>query len=116
MLHSQPECLSPCRDEGRLEEVVELLTDICKYYSGEGWVELSEGVYTILASSFKELGRTEDYLHTVVKLISLYSWGLDHSTAIEKATPWMEELESLSQLPREGRCCTFVHYVQWNLY
>ena len=93
---------SPCREEGRLEEVVELLSDICKYYSGQGWVEISEGVYTTLAASLKELGHMEDYVRTVVALINLYSWEPDLPAADGKVAPWMEELERLSLLPRDG--------------
>ena len=102
--HPQVCCcrFSPCREEGRLEEVVELLSDICKYYSGQGWVEISEGVYTTLAASLKELGRMEDYVRTVVALINLYSWEPDLPAADGKVAPWMEELERLSLLPREG--------------
>ena len=105
--------LSLCRDEGRLEEVVELLTDICKYYSGQGWVEISEGVYTTLAASLKELGRQEEYVHVVAVLVNLYSWEPDPPDAEKKVAPWMEELKRLSQLPREGAVDGAVCVWEW---
>ena len=97
----------PCRDEGKLEEVVELLTDICKYYSGQGWVEISEGVYTTLAASLKDLGHLEDYVRMVAVLINLYSCDPDLPDTDKKVAPWMEELERLSQLPREGMAARY---------
>ena len=98
----QPSSPSLCRDEGRLEDVVELLTDICKYYSGQGWVGISEGVYTTLADSLKKLGRLEEYARVVAVLVNLYSWEPDLPDVDKKVAQWMEELVRLSQLPREG--------------
>lgn len=83
-------------------------------------MEISEGVYTTLADSLKELGRLEDYVRMVAVLVNLYRCDPDLPDTDRKVAPWMEELDRLSQLPREGmavRCscaCAWGLGCQWD--
>ena len=50
-----------CRDLGMLPEAEELLSDICRFYSEDQWLELSAPSYALLAECQKSLELEDQY-------------------------------------------------------
>ena len=71
----------PCRDLGMLPEAEDLLSDICRFYSEDQWLELSAPSYALLADCQRQLELEDQYLppstvhiriHELCLLYSLY--------------------------------------------
>ena len=53
--------LSLCSDLGMMPEAEELLSDICRFYSEDQWLELSAPSYALLADCQKSLELEDQY-------------------------------------------------------
>ena len=52
---------APHRDLGMMPEAEELLSDICRFYSEDQWLELSAPSYALLADCQRSLGLEDQY-------------------------------------------------------